>query len=367
MTHQLYDKLADLLVRYSLKVKPGDLICLQGSDITVPMMGPLARAVLAVGGHPFADLSVEDVIEAVHEAPGLDQTRYINELPINMIKTINGIIKLHGVRNTKYLSAFPLERIKAYQEGQAPFRREYFRRLNDKSLKWCVSLFPCHSVAQDSNMSLWELEELAFRSCLLDKPDPVAAWQEVGREQERIAKILRTKHTIRAVGPGTDLTVTCEGRNWVSCCGENNMPDGEIFTSPVESETQGQITFSYPAIFNSREVENVVLKFRDGDCVDASATKDEEYLHSMLATDEGAKRLGEFAFGTNAAVTSFTKNILFDEKIDGTIHCALGNAYSDAGGTNQSLIHWDMICNLKQNSQVYADGEKVYENGKFLI
>lgn len=367
MSKLLYDRIADLLVNYSLAVKPGDLICLQGSDNTVPIMGALARAVLAAGGQPYTDIIVDEVVEAMHEAPSIDQTSFVNPFPVDQMKKIAGIIKLHGVHNTRYLSSQPIERIQAYTKGQSVMRTEYFQRINNGSLKWCVTAFPCNSLAQDSNLSLLELEEMMYSACLLDKSDPIAAWKEFRKEQERLAAILNTKKTIRVTAPGTDLTLGVGGRRWVSCHGANNMPDGEVFTSPLENATNGQITYSYPAINNGREVQNVVLTFKDGICTEAHASKDEAFLISMLNTDPGARILGELAFGTNAGVTTFTKNILFDEKIAGTIHCALGNSYAEAGGTNHSVIHWDMICDMRNEGRAYADGELIYENGKFLI
>ncbi len=216
-------------------------------------------------------------------------------------------------------------------------------------------------------MSLAEYEDFVFQACFVGKPDPVAEWRRVAKEQERIVNYLNAKKTIKVEGKDTDLTVAVSGRKWINCCGLRNMPDGEVFTGPVEDSAQGRIRYSYPAIYGGKEVVDVRLEFKDGKVTEARAEKGEDLLQAMIAMDEGAKRIGEFAIGTNYGVQRFTKNTLFDEKIGGTIHLALGFSIPESGGVNQSGIHWDMVCDLKEGGRIFADGEKFYEDGKFLI
>jgi aminopeptidase len=227
--------------------------------------------------------------------------------------------------------------------------------------------YPTHADAQDAEMSLAEYEEFVFGAGLLDHPDPVASWEKVRREQDRIVQFLETKDTLQLSGPHVDLTVRAGGRRWINAAGEHNFPDGEVFTGPVESATSGRVRFSFPAIYGGREVHGISLTFADGRVVEASAEKGEELLIAMLDMDQGARVLGEFAFGLNYGITRFTKNLLFDEKIGGTVHMALGAAYPETGGVNDSGLHWDMICDMREDSEVRADGEVVYRNGKFLI
>lgn len=216
-------------------------------------------------------------------------------------------------------------------------------------------------------MSLSEWEDFVFRACLLDTDkDPVARWLEVSREQQRVVDWLDGKKALHVQAPGTDLRMSIEGRNFVNSDGKRNFPSGEVFTSPVEDSVQGEIYFSYPASHNGRTVQGVRLSFRDGVVIEHSAEAGEDYLGAMLQLDEGARRMGEFAIGTNKGVTRITRNVLFDEKIAGTIHCALGNGYPNAGGKNKSAIHWDIVTDMKQG-RIVVDGETMYENGAFVI
>jgi aminopeptidase len=164
-----------------------------------------------------------------------------------------------------------------------------------------------------------------------------------------------------------DLVIRVGGRRWKNAAGEHNFPDGEVFTAPLETATRGRVTFSFPALYGGREVEGITLTFAEGRVVEATAAKGADLLQAMLDLDAGARVLGEFAFGTNYGIARFTRNILFDEKIGGTVHLALGAAYPETGGTNRSGLHWDMICDLRSDSEVRADGEVIYRNGKFLI
>jgi aminopeptidase len=215
-------------------------------------------------------------------------------------------------------------------------------------------------------MSLAEYEEFVYGSALLDADDPVARWREFSGELRRAVELLSAKQELRFIAEGTDITFAVGGRTWVAADGHENFPDGEVFTAPHDESTEGVITFTYPAVFEGRQVDDVRLSFRDGEVVEATASRGEDFLQEMVAVDEGARRVGELAFGLNDAVSVFTRNILFDEKIGGTMHLALGSAYPECGGTNRSALHWDLICDLRSGSEVYADGELVYRDGRFL-
>jgi len=216
-------------------------------------------------------------------------------------------------------------------------------------------------------MSLAEYEDFVFTAGLLDRPDPVAAWEQVRKDQDRIATFLGARKTLAVRGPDVDLEISVEGRRWINAAGESNFPDGEVFTGPVEDSANGRVRFSFPAIFDGREVDGVELLFENGKVVQARAAKGEEFLHAMLETDAGARYLGEFAFGTNYNIKRFTRNILFDEKIGGTLHMALGIGYPETGSKNTSGLHWDMICDLRNGAEVVADGAVIYRDGQFMI
>ena len=216
-------------------------------------------------------------------------------------------------------------------------------------------------------MSLAEYEEFVFRAGLLHLDDPAAAWREVSERQQRVVDYLNGKNEVRFVTPaGTDLTVGVSGRTWLNCDGHENFPDGEVFTGPIEDATEGVVCFSFPAVHGGREADGVRLTFKAGKVVDATAEKGQDFLVAMLDQDAGARVLGEIALGTNYSIDRYTKNTLFDEKIGGTFHAAVGAAYPETGGTNQSALHWDMVCDLRQGGEVYVDGQLISRDGRFL-
>jgi aminopeptidase len=233
-------------------------------------------------------------------------------------------------------------------------------------MAWCGTLHPTAAHAQDADMSLEEYETFVFAACHADKEDPADHWRRVAAELGARAASLGGIRELRIVGPDTDLRIGVGGRTWLAAEGRLNMPDGEVFTSPVETETDGEIRFTFPGIFQGREVEDVRLRFEGGRVVAASAARGEDYLRSLLDMDEGARIPGEVAFGLNYEIDRFTRNILFDEKIGGTMHLALGAAFPQAGGKNTSGLHWDLICDLREEGEVYADGELVWRAGSFL-
>jgi aminopeptidase len=215
-------------------------------------------------------------------------------------------------------------------------------------------------------MSLEQYENFVYRAGLLDRDDPVREWETLGESLRRLAGWLGEKRELRVVAKDTDLTLRVDGRTWIPCDGKENFPDGEVFTGPVESSLEGTVRFTYPATFSGRMIKDVELTFRGGEVVEAKASEGEDFLREMLAMDDGARRAGEFAFGMNDAVPEFTGHVLFDEKIGGTVHLALGKSYPESGGVNRSALHWDLVCDLRAGSEVYADGELVYRDGSFV-
>ena len=216
-------------------------------------------------------------------------------------------------------------------------------------------------------MALEDYEDFVFGACLPDPDDPVGFWKKMEERQDRLVNYLSKAKQLRVQAEDTDLRVGVAGRTWINCSGRENFPDGEVFTGPIETETEGAVRFSYPAVHGGREVTDVRLQFKKGRVVSATADRSEEFLRDMLERDEGASVLGEFAIGTNPGIDRFTRNTLFDEKIQGTVHMALGNSYPESGGVNKSQIHWDMVCDLRKGGRLFADGELIYEDGSFLI
>jgi aminopeptidase len=239
----------------------------------------------------------------------------------------------------------------------------------DKSLRWVSTLYPTNAYAMEAGMGMGEYEEFVYRAMHADDGtlDPIAHWQGVKTEQRRIIDRIQGHDRVELRGPNVDLSLSIKGRTFINACGEHNLPDGEIYTGPVEASANGWVRYTFPAMYQGRIVDGIQLKFEDGKVVQASATENEEFLLKMLETDAGAPYIGEFAIGTNFEIDRFTKSILFDEKIGGTFHMALGAGYPETGSQNRSDIHWDMICDLRQDSEILVDGEVVYRDGEFVI
>jgi len=245
--------------------------------------------------------------------------------------------------------------------------KRYMERAAAKELKWAIAMFPTAAHAQDAEMSLSELEDFVYSTTFADSDDPVGEWRRIHDEQQRLVDWLAGKEHVEVKGPNVDLTLSIKDRAFINADGLDNMPSGEIFTSPVEDSMKGTVRFTYPAIEGGREVDGVELTFEGGRVVQATARKNEDYLHEMLETDEGARVAGEFAIGTNKRINRFTKNILFDEKMGGTIHIALGAGFEEIGGKNVSGLHWDMICDMRDGGQIFVDDELFYESGEFKV
>jgi aminopeptidase len=253
------------------------------------------------------------------------------------------------------------------QQGEAPLMQKVMQRAAVGDMKWVSALFPTSAYAQDANMGLREYEDFVYRACLPDMNEPAGYWRGVERKQAQIIDWLNGKKQVHILGPDTDLHLSIEGRRFMNSCCKHNVPDGEIYTGPVENSANGVVSFSYPAIYNGNELVGVRLWFENGRVVRAEAAKNEPLLLAALDTDAGARYLGEFAIGTNYNIDRFTGQILLDEKIGGSFHLALGNSYPQTGGVNKSNIHWDLICDLRTGGSIRIDDELFYQNGKFML
>jgi aminopeptidase len=276
-------------------------------------------------------------------------------------------IDVQASTNTRALSSVDPSRQAIWIRARAGLRQTAMQRAARGERRWASTIFPTPAHAQDAEMSTDEFAHFLAAACMLDRPDPVAAWQELSARQARMIDWLTPKAEIHIVAPGTDLRLGIAGRSWVNSDGKRNFPSGEIFTGPIEDSAEGHFLCSYPVVTQGREVADIRLRFVAGEVVDASASKNEAFLVATLDTDPGARRLGEFAFGTNEGITRFTKNILLDEKMGGTVHMALGAGYPETGSTNTSAVHWDVICDLRAGGVATADGIPVLENGRYQI
>ncbi len=361
-----HQKLANLLVNYSLRVKEGEFIVLLGIPSTLPLLKELYREVLRAGAHPQIILDIPDEIEILLKEGNDEQIKYITPFKRTFASECDAMIGLWGDINTKRLSGVDPNKLAMMSRSRSEVSKVRFEREAKGEFRWVGTMYPMPANAQDASMSLEEYEDFVFGAGLLDKDDPITQWKRISKEQQKVVDYLDTKKEIHIISKDTDLKCNYEGRNWVNCDGRVNFPDGEVFTSPVKTKVEGYIRFSYPGIYQGKEIEDIRLEFKEGKVVKASAAKGEELLNALLDTDEGSRYLGEIAIGTNYNINKFTKHMLFDEKMGGTVHAALGKALPDAKGKNQSNIHWDMLCDMKECGEIYADGELFYKNGKFI-
>ena len=358
---------ARVLVGYSAVVDPGQTVGIQGGVAAEPLLRAIYREVIDRGAHPIM-LPTLSGLSADMLVHGNDaQVTYVDPTERYFRETVDVSIRVQAETNTKALSAVDPARQRLAQQARTDLLETFMRRDADGSLRWTLTLYPTEAYAQDADMATADFADFVFSACKLDLPDPVAAWQSQAAEQQRLIDWLQGKQEIRLRGRDTDLTLAVEGRTWVNADGRKNFPDGEIFTGPVEDSVDGQIRFSFPVVTAGREVEDVRLRFHGGRVVDASAAKNEAYLVQTLDTDAGARTLGEFAFGTNFGITRFIKNILFDEKIGGTVHMAVGAGYPETGSVNKSAVHWDLICDLRDGGSVDVDGQPFMRDGTFVV
>jgi aminopeptidase len=360
------EKLADVLVNYSVGVQKDQVVRISGPPVGQPLVVELYRKVLAAGGHPVVRM-VPDELHEIFLKHGSDaQLQHVSPIQVFEYEKIDASIGIWGEENTKALSNVDPGRIGLSQAARKPLLDIFMKRSAGGQLRWVGTQFPNQAAAQDAEMSLAEYEDFVFSAGLLDRPDPVAAWKLVSVRQQRLADFLNGKNDYRVVAAnGTDVRMSVAGHKWINCDGHHNFPDGEVFTGPVVDSVNGTIHFSFPAVHHGREVDGVRLTFKDGKVVDASADKGQEFLFSMLDTDAGSRFLGECAVGTNYDITRYTKNTLFDEKIGGTVHFALGAGYPETGNNNQSGLHWDMVVDLRKGGYIEVDGVKVNVDGKF--
>ncbi|KAA0229629.1 aminopeptidase [candidate division KSB1 bacterium] len=361
------EKLADLLVHYSVKVRPRDKVVIQGEAIAAPLLSAVYARVLQVGGYPIVLPELPEIDELFYRHASGEQLQYVSEIDRLVRERHDVLIQIDGASNTKALSNVDPKKISLRAQARAVLSTILMQRTAAGELRWVYTIFPTHAYAQDAEMSLREFEDFFYQACMPDLHDPVGYWQRVAVQQDRIVKWLSGKQRVHVEAPGTDLRLSIAGRPFINCAGNFNLPDGEVFTAPVEDSVEGQVYFSYPAIYGGKEVAGVRLWFEQGKVVRASAEKNEEFLLATLDTDEGARRAGEFAIATNEGITRFTRQILFDEKIGGSFHLALGASYPESGGVNQSAIHWDMICDLRAGGEIWVDEQLLYKEGKFVM
>ncbi|MFW9819091.1 MAG: aminopeptidase [Candidatus Thorarchaeota archaeon] len=369
MINPFYEKLAKLAINYSTHIKKGDRVCITGPALAKELFQAIYVETIKAGGHPFLRVVIEGLQELKYKYSSEDQLTYIDPIIKTVIKEFDAYIVIAGDYNTRKLSLVDPNLISKAKGSKAS--REVWNilteRMGTKELKYLVIPFPCNSLAQEANMDFFSYFKFIEKALYLDKEDPVKEWLKVEKKQEAICDYLNEVDIIQILGDDTDLTMSIKGRTWENDCGRENLPDGEVCTSPIEDSVNGHIRFTYPGIYMGKEIQNIYLEFNEGRVIKSSAEKGKDLLKQILKV-ENADRMGEFAIGTNYGINKFTKNMLFDEKLGGTIHCALGTGIPGTGTQNNSAIHWDILKDMKTpNSKILADGNLIYEEGNWKI
>lgn len=360
MSDTRLEMFARLLAHYAIKAQPQEIIGVETSTEAEALVEPLYVELLKAGAFPVIRMTPASLSESLMRH---GQDHHFDATPafeMGYAKAVHGTIRIMASPNTRDLTAFP----PSLQQRLAKSRRPVRKILLAK--KWSLTLFPTQAYAQDAEMSLRDFEDFVYAANFLDRRDPVAEWEKLERKHQKLITRLHKADQVRIVGPDTDLTMSVKGRKFISSVATHNVPSGEVFTGPIENSAEGHIRYDFPVCNGGREIDGIRLVFRAGKVVEASATKNQDYLLAMLDMDPGARRLGELGIGTNYGIQRFIKNILFDEKIGGTVHLAVGESYTETGGVNKSSLHWDMIKDLRKDGALYLDGELFQKNGKFV-
>lgn len=357
---------ADLLVHYCLELKEGEKLYLKTTTLAEPLVREVYRSALAAGAIVEVDMEFREQNRILYEQGREAQLRYVSPFFKQAVETFDAYLYIRAPFNLREEQNSNMEQSRIRQEALKEVNQIYFQRTATKALRRNLCQYPTQANAQEAGMSLEEYQQFVYNACKLFDENPTQSWIQVRHSQQHIVDYLNKADKVHYKGEGIDITFSTKGRTWINSDGQNNMPSGEVFTSPVEETVNGTIRFSFPAIYMGNEVEDVTLWVKDGMIEKWEARRGRELLDQVFQM-EGTRRFGEVAIGTNYSINRFTKNILFDEKIGGTIHMAIGQSYLQTGGKNTSAVHWDMIADMRTGGEILVDGEKIYENGQFLL
>jgi aminopeptidase len=361
---------AETLTKYCLYVQPGETVGIYATPLAEPLVEEVYRAVLRAGGHPLVRLSLPELTEVLLKEASGKQLTYVSPLDEALAETLDARLRIFSEANIHTLASVDPARKELLQRSGGVVVGRYHEREQAGKFRWCGTLYPTQAAAQNAEMSLAEFTEFVFEACFLNDDNPAERWRELGRRQQRYVDWLKGKERVRVVGCDTDLTLSIAGRTFINSDGKLNFPCGEFFTGPVEESVEGTIRCTIPSAVDGHVIEDVTLRFHKGEVVEARAVQGQELLEQMLSMDAGARRVGEFAFGNNFGITRGICNILFDEKIGGTIHLALGDSYPETGGLNKSWLHWDLVCDLRPaagGGEVWVDDVLFLKDGKLML
>lgn len=351
-----WKQLGDILINYSTEVKPGERVMIAMGELdTFPLVRGVYEAAIKAGAYPQVQFLSEELRHMFLKYGNQDQLSWIPEIEAHGMTWADVYIGLRGGHNLYEFADVPADRLSVNQKAMGKVSAMRWEKT-----RWCLVRVPNSAFAQQAETDIETITEMFFDACLLD-------WGEMSKELHRMADVLESSSDVQIVGKDTDLRFSVAGRKWLAFDGKMNMPDGEVFTAPITSTIDGQIYFEFPGVLGGRLMHDLRLVWEKGKLVSATASTNQTFLEGIVASDSGSSLIGEFAFGANPYVDRFCKDILIDEKIGGTIHIALGRAYKECGGTNESAIHWDIVKDLRTEGAVYLDGQPVLENGILKI
>jgi aminopeptidase len=362
----MLQKYAHLLVNYCVSLQPGQRLYINSTTLAEPLVREVYREALRAGGIPMVSIDFRDQGLILLEEGNEEQFNFVDPLYAMAMQEFEAYLFIRAPFYSVSPKTVPLEKQQLYGKARAPYSKIYSERTAKLELKRNLCEYPTIAHAQNAGMTLEEYADFIFNACYLYEENPAEKWRELGRFQQKIVDVLNTKDLIQYKGDGIDISFRVKDRIWINSDGKTNMPSGEVYTAPIEDTVNGTIHFAYPSMYMGQEVEGITLWVKDGRVEKWEAKKGKSLLDSIFAID-GARYFGEVAIGTNMRIQRPVKNILYDEKIGGTVHMALGQTYLQCGGKNQSSIHWDMIADMKNGGEIFADGEKIYDSGKFLF
>ena len=365
MLDKRLEKYAHILVHHSLAIRKKDLFVITGGIQAKPLIKEVYKQAVQAGAYPYVKIGFEELAEIYYTHAASHQLTYVSPIAKYELQNINARLAIISSENTRSMTRINPKKQAISSAAQQEIHQLFLERAAKKELRWCVTQYPTNAAAQDADMSLDDYEDFIFKAAHVHEKNPIQHWKNVHKKQEKIRRLLSSKKNLHIIAKDTDLSLSVAGRKWINCSGKENFPDGEVFTGPKENSAHGHISYSFPASHGGREVDDIQLYFKQGKVIKATASKGEQFLRDMLKMDAGASRIGEFAFGLNEGIKTYTKNTLFDEKIDGTIHIAVGSGYPETGSKNHSGLHWDMMCDLRKYGEIYADDKLIYKNGKF--
>ncbi|MEZ7891855.1 MAG: aminopeptidase [Candidatus Wallbacteria bacterium] len=362
----ILEKYALLITTHSLKLKKGDRLLITSTYLAEPLLKEIYKQALIKGANTDFRITFNESAKIFYDNASTEQLQYISPFYKHAVDNFEALLTINAPFNLKELQYTDPEKKKIVNSASADISKTFMRRSFEGSLRWGYCEYPTDAGAQEAGMSKSEYENFVYSACFLYDDDPISRWQEVRQRQQKLVDFLNTKNTIRFKNNSSDISFGVKNRIWINSCGDANMPSGEVFTAPIEDSVNGKIRFSYPAIFMGQEIEDITLEIKNGEVISWNALKGKELLDKIFEIP-GAKRFGEAAIGTNYGIKKFIKNMLFDEKIGGTVHMALGSAYPHTLGKNTSSIHLDLLADMKSGGEIYADNELIYKDGNFII